>query len=260
MASVWEVDSSILRHSLQGHEGGWVCEAWLSSLGTYVGTACYDHQVRLYGVSSGTLLRSLKGHSDAVLSVCMSEDERILVSAGRDGSLRFWDVATGSTSRVAQEHVLSVLRVRFCGSDRVVSAGFDRSIRIWDVETGKSVNVLNGHHMRPVTGVCSDEFGRVVASCSWDRSIVLWDVNSGKMVGEMFGHGDWIYSVSMSADARVIASCSHDRTVRLWSTETGKQLQVLEGHKEPVYAVSMTPDGRRVASGCLDQTVRVWGA
>jgi len=47
-------------------------------------------------VSSGKLLRHLAGHTEPVRSVAFSPDAKLLVSAGDDQTVRFWDLANGS--------------------------------------------------------------------------------------------------------------------------------------------------------------------
>ncbi len=50
--------------------------------------------VQLWDVATGTLLETLKGHSDAVQAVTFSPDGRMLVSGGTDQTVRLWNVQT----------------------------------------------------------------------------------------------------------------------------------------------------------------------
>ena len=46
-------------------------------------------------------LRTFKGHSEFVSSVCLSADARLLVTGSHDHMAKLWDVASGSVSGAA---------------------------------------------------------------------------------------------------------------------------------------------------------------
>ncbi len=46
-------------------------------------------------VDTGELINTLRGHSDAVLSVAMSPDRFIIASGSRDGTVKLWNLETG---------------------------------------------------------------------------------------------------------------------------------------------------------------------
>ena len=60
-----------------------------------------DRLVKLWGARSRRLVRSLSGHSAAVLSACFSPEGGRLASAGRDESILLWDVEAGAWCVVA---------------------------------------------------------------------------------------------------------------------------------------------------------------
>ena len=63
--------------------------------GDLVAAASHNSQIRLYAADTGDLVRTLKGHTDAVQSVQFSRDGNWLVSGGADRTVRIWDVETG---------------------------------------------------------------------------------------------------------------------------------------------------------------------
>ncbi|HLE94065.1 MAG TPA: hypothetical protein VI543_05725, partial [Sulfuricaulis sp.] len=49
-----------------------------------------DNTIQIFDVSSGMLAQTLTGHQDYVQSVAFSPESSLLISAGRDKTIRFW--------------------------------------------------------------------------------------------------------------------------------------------------------------------------
>lgn len=65
-----------------------------SSNGNVVAVGGVDAIVRLYDTLEYALLAECVGHSDAVLALMFSPDDRQLVSTGADGCVLIWNVYT----------------------------------------------------------------------------------------------------------------------------------------------------------------------
>jgi WD40 repeat protein len=54
-----------------------------------------DISVQLWNWSEGTLLQSLRGHTNCVYTLAFSPDGKTLASGSMDQTIKFWDSATG---------------------------------------------------------------------------------------------------------------------------------------------------------------------
>ena len=132
-ARVWSIRGGqprVLRHR------GPVVRLAFSPDGSTLATASGDEMARLWRVSSGALIRTLRGHTQFVRDVDFGSGGRRLLTTSDDGDVRIWNTKTGE-SRVLRGHFGTVQSARFSPDGRwVVSAG-PRTAGLWDARTGE---------------------------------------------------------------------------------------------------------------------------
>jgi WD40 repeat protein len=206
----------------------------------------------------GPLVRTLTGHSEAVLALAVTPDGRRAVSASADRTLRVWDLETGETLRTLSGHTYWVTAVAVTPDGRrAVSASEDQTLRVWDVETGETVRTLTGH-ASGVSDVAVTPNGRRAVSASDDETLRVWDLETGEMLRTITRHAYLVFAVAVTPDGRRAVSASWDQTLRVWDLESGRTLRFLKGHTKKVCAVAIAPDGRHAISASMDQTLRLW--
>jgi WD40 repeat protein/serine/threonine protein kinase len=225
-----------------------------------------DNTLKLWNVKTGRCLRKFTGHTNGVMSVCMSADDRLALSGSRDNTLRLWDIETGQCLRIFTGHENSVESVCMSVDGRLaLSKSTDYSLRLWDIETGQCLRTFTGGtDTYSVGSVCMSADGRLALSGSddWsggrDHTLKLWNVKTGQCLRTFTGHTRSVESVCLSADSRLALSGSHDKTLRLWDIETGQCLRTFTGHTSSVKSVCLSADGYLVLSGSHDKTLRLW--
>ena len=114
-----------------------LCSVSLSADGRYVisandQSATLDMSLKLWDVSTGQCLRTFEGHSDFVLSVCLSADGKYALSGSSDKTLKLWEVSTGQCLRTFEGHSGPVNSVCLSADGRyAISGGQDGTIKLW---------------------------------------------------------------------------------------------------------------------------------
>jgi eukaryotic-like serine/threonine-protein kinase len=173
--------------------------------------------------------------------VAFSPDGRQLASAGADGSVRVWDLASRRERAHLAGHRDAVHRVAF--GRMIASASRDGTVCLWDTETYRKLAVLD--HGTIVYGLAFSPDGTRLATGCRDNTIRLWDLATYQQVCELRGHTDYVHAVAFSHDGTQLVSGSGDFTVRFWDTLPVKERMQLARSPKPI---GSSGEGRRPKS------------
>jgi WD40 repeat protein/S1-C subfamily serine protease/tRNA A-37 threonylcarbamoyl transferase component Bud32 len=213
----------------------------------------------------------LRGHTQPIDGLAVSQDGRRLLSGSADRSLILWDRETAQPIRRLKHPTGEAEAVAFSPDGRrALSGGADMVVRLWDLERGDVIREFRGH-IEWVFSVAFSSDGRHAYSTSggfndgaWrdgtDSAIRVWDVETGREVRRLDGHRGIVWTVAVSPDGRRLLSAGADSQVILWDAQTGARVRGYRGHTAAVRCAAFLPDGQRAVSCSSDRTIRLWEA
>lgn len=246
-----------------------------------------DSIVKLWDAKSGVLIRNFIGHRGKVMALVFSADGKGLFSAGSDGTIRLWDLATGQlvTYRDAKEWI-QALCLR--SDNQIISAGNHGVIKVWNFQDRSEqaqkqeplIVPMDAKKGLPVFALALSQDGRYLASGWKDGKAILWDLDEGKKVREFVvsdQDGEFVHALALgpgSFPSSLIAGTSkewHNETkgkgsgstpyLLCWdlsSDKTDDGPRRLNGHEDDIYDLTLTRDGRYLISGSGDGTIGLW--
>ncbi len=177
-------------------------------------------------------------------------DDKSLISAGRDKSIKIWNLPDGSLRQSLSGHQNSILCLAVGNKSCFVSGSRDQQLFFWKsnkdglFEKTKSLNL----HQSPVLTICQLQEG-LLASGGGDGCINVFDIE-GRLLQSFTAHQNWLWSLC-SLSPQILASCSEDRTIRIWNLATEKKLQEF-CENSPIIALAFDAPKRILLSGNLE--------
>jgi WD40 repeat protein len=173
--------------------GALVSVAWLDLSGDPVPAEMPDDRARR------------EAHKLEVLCVAFSPDGETLASAGRDDTIKLWEVKTERLTATLKGHSGEIWCVTFSPDGKMLASAGPKTVRVWDAKSGKNTATCRGH-TDGICWVCFSPDGKTLASAGADKSIKLWDAKTGQNLATLTGHVGAVISVAFSPDGKTLAS------------------------------------------------------
>jgi hypothetical protein len=178
-----------------------------------------DGTIRLRDLEGERIVRQFQ-HGVRLSCVAVSINGRFALSAGRNTTIKVWDLQTGMEARPFEGQEAAVQSVAISRDGRfVVSGGDDKTVRYWDSATRPEKRCLPGH-TDLVRSVAFLPDGRRAVSGGSDRTVRLWDLETGNELRQYLGYTDAVNAVAVSMGGHRLLSGGMDATIRLWDIDS----------------------------------------
>ncbi len=255
---VWRLEDRACVAVLDGHARA-VNSVCFSRDGRRLYSASDDGTVRIWNAEVWAAERVLTVSTQYVSEVCALGDDRV-VTAGADGVVRVWSVATGECVRTFNHGGWVNALAASPDGALVCASNTQHELRILEVATGLVRATVKGstgsfsgdtfaRHAR-----WSDDGARLYTS---NESLVQRDGRTGEVRARAPGNG-WAIQGFALLDGDRAALAVRDEVIVI-ARDTGAVLGELPWrHGGDTYAVEVSPDGAWIACGSKNGPVGLW--
>jgi WD40 repeat protein len=206
------------------------------------------------------VVKTFPGHTEAIYSVSISPDGKLLATGSFDKSIKLFDLATGKLIRTysgTTGHQSLVLSVAFSKDGfSLASGGSDNSAKIWDVPL--AVAMKDFVHPDSVAAVSLPTDGKFVASGSKDGTVKIWNPVDGKQLFNLVAHPGGTLGVAVAPNGQSVVSVGKDQTLKFWTPVDGKQTGQFVAHSKPITGVGIFPGNNGAFTVSEDGTLKTW--
>ena len=144
----------------------------------YLISGSADKTIGLWRVKDWGLMKQLKGHTAALTSLALSQTGKFMLSTGKDGSLRMWDLMHGHNARARKINVPATF-VGFSEDSKCFFFAYENIVRYVD---GCTEDILfDFEHEKTVT--CYSVNGNVLWIGTSNGLIYAWSTENGDCLG-----------------------------------------------------------------------------
>uniref|UniRef100_A0A673KY76 WD repeat-containing protein 3 n=1 Tax=Sinocyclocheilus rhinocerous TaxID=307959 RepID=A0A673KY76_9TELE len=227
-------------------------------------------KIQIFDLASGSLLETTDAHDGALWSMCLSPDQRGIVTGGADKTVKFWDFElikdrdSGKSKRLTVKHTRTlqldedVLCVRYSPDQRLLAVSLlDCTVKIFYTDTLKFFLSLYGHKL-PVLCLDISHDSALIATGSADRNVKIWGLDFGDCHRSMFAHDDSVMFLQFVPKTHLFFTAGKDRKIKQWDADKFEHIQTLEGHHREVWCLAISPNGDHIVSSSHDKSLRLW--
>ncbi|MGP0042181.1 MAG: PDZ domain-containing protein [Rhodomicrobium sp.] len=209
-AIIWDTgDVPHALYKLQGHRDP-VYAVGFTPDGTRVVTGAFDHDLRIWRAADGTLLKTMTGHTDKVLSLAIAPNG-LIASGDLSGDILLWDGLTGALLIKIPGQQTWITSLNFSPDSRLLlsatarPSGGGHDCHVYDTASGREIATYRGHDGNIFSTAISPD-GKLVASGGFSGDIHFWDLRTAapRAGAAIRGTGRTIWGAGFSPDGREI--------------------------------------------------------
>ncbi len=175
--------------------------------------------MKLWDFVRATEERKLTGHGWDCKTIDWHASKGLIVSGGKDMTLRFWDPRAGKELATVHAHKQIVNKARWNGNGNwLLTTSRDTTTKLWDIRTLRELQSFRGHTKEVTTCQWHQFHEGLFMTGSYDGAINYYVVGRDAPIGRLDqAHDATIWDVAWHPFGHVVASISNDQLLRFWT-------------------------------------------
>lgn len=257
--AVWDTVTGEKHNLLDGHSAK-INSVSITSDGKRAISGSDDNSCILWEFNENEVAVNLKKHGNAVKSICVIPNNRIIISSCIDiyrTSIK-WDSQTGEF--IDWNYFGdSYIRITADGKWGLSRSKDLSSIVIWNLsrKIGAKIKELKGHASF-ILNLYTSPDGKIVISSSLDRTCIIWDLNSGEQIRTIKGYYGIINFMAFTPDGKRVILTTSNNDCYMYNMNTGELKSVFLANSNKLRCINISADGRKIIAESLNNSCKIW--
>ncbi|MDC0317314.1 protein kinase [bacterium] len=259
--AVWDLKLSKLKYVVRGTGStpSFVAPALaLSADGGLLVNGDSRGEISVWRPSDGVSQLRYHDHSTFIEQVTITLDDRFIVSAGRDRTIRTTEILGHKKRQVFYGHETHVVCFAVGPNNEfIVSADRAGELKVFSL-TGMSNprKYFTGNERGLAFNPLDASYA--LANSNTPPTIEIWDKGAQRPTRTLDGHLNKVRCLSFHPRGTELAAGLEDGTIYIWNPNSCEYLRSWKGHESSIESLAYSPDGTRLASTSWDKTLKIW--
>ncbi|MEM9219930.1 MAG: DnaJ domain-containing protein [Cyanobacteria bacterium P01_F01_bin.150] len=247
-------------HSMHSHTAGVTDMAFNEILGVFASSSL-DGSITIWNPRDQRVLSTLKtGDNTPIYTVQSVPKISRIVSAGQDGTMRFWDLRLMKISYTlgkwfdGHQGAIYSLAIGPNGQT-MLSGGQDQCLKLWSIYKGSVQKTFE--YSYPVTAIALSPKTHQFVSNGMGTRLEIRRFPYGTMDGTL-DIEERPRAIAFHPSGTELAVGYDDGRVQLWSLKTQSLSLTMAKHGETITSLDFSSDGQYLLSSSEDQSCVVW--
>jgi WD40 repeat protein len=244
-------------------------------------TAC-DKEINIWNTITGDLIHTIDsctvrtsdgitgdyrhimyGHNYMITCICMTPDNKWIISGNNDGTFKIWNAITYelyNTLHCEYGESFNPILCMSCSPDNkyVAIGSYSPIIEIWDITSGTLFSSLRGHNSK-VNCICYSHDNKLLISGSTDYTVKIWDIGTGLLVKTLDNSVWSIRDVCCSSDNKLIAYVNFNGRMDIWNHEIIKLITTINLNYTGNHYICFSLDNKKILlSNNNHDGIKIW--
>ncbi|MFN5168401.1 MAG: caspase family protein [Cyclobacteriaceae bacterium] len=225
--------------------------------GRLLASADQRGNIYVWDVESKSLINTISGKQNRILSMAFSPDGNFLAAANNNFNITVWSARHGVEVKTLLGHKEAITKIAFSPDSKVLASGSaDHKVLIWNFTEGNILHTISDH-TKEISALAFTLDGKLLATAGYDGLIFFWNTTTWKVEKKMTTPIGRIRSLAISPDNRFIAVGTEKRGTHIYEIYTGYLNRTLNDQKDITNDLLYSQDGRYLFTGSFDYGIKV---
>lgn len=189
----------------------------------------------------------VEAHDKTLTAITFSKDGSLLISGGKDKTIKIWNPQNGSLLTTINDVVGKIQSLRITSDNKTIVAGtttLSNGLRLFDASNGREMKKFETDNLQ-LLDISPDN--RYVATANLEKNVVLYDIKKNSRPTRLRGHHRWLTDVAFSPSGKILYSSSEDRTVIAWNMLHFTPIGIIFNADRKIASIAISPNGQNLA-------------